>query len=125
MDRPRSLTGTEAGARCSGGWIAPDGAFYPAAYNKHLRVASELRSTGSGPKDAWNVDDPWLLVKCHGEVLFSIYLTQAQMDTVGDMLLATPASGYRSQLLASIRGLRELEEQPVRRVVSGTGPSMS
>jgi hypothetical protein len=101
-----------------GGWIAPRGTFYPAGYNEHIRVAKRLRATGDGPKDPWDVVDPWLLVKSHGEVLFSVYLTQAQIDTVGDMLMAAPDSGYRSRLLASLRSLHELEEQPFRRVVA-------
>jgi hypothetical protein len=117
-ERPRSLLAREAGARCLGGWIAPDGSFYPAAYGEHIRVAERLRATGAGPKDAWDVADPWLLVKSHGEVLFSIYLTQPQLDTVGDMLTAAPDSPYRDRLRESLRGLRELEEMPVRRVVA-------
>jgi hypothetical protein len=112
------MPGHEAGARCLGGWIAPTGAFYPAGYNEHIRVAEQLRATGSGPKDPWDVADPWLLVKSHGQMLFSVYLTQAQIDTVGDMLVAASDSGYRSRLLASLRGLHELEENPVRRVVA-------
>jgi len=101
-----------------GGWIAPNGAFYSAGYNEHIGVAERLRATGDGPKDPWDVADPWLLVKNHGQVLFSVYLTQAQVDTVGDMLIAAPASGYRSRLLASLRDLQELEEKPFRRVVT-------
>jgi hypothetical protein len=116
--RPQSVTGAEAGASCSGGWIAPDGRFYPAGYNQHLHVASALRATGCGPKDPWDVADVWLLVKSHGEVLFSIYLTQAQLDTLGDMLAAAPDCTYRSLLLASLRGLHDLEAHPVRRQVA-------
>jgi hypothetical protein len=101
-----------------GGWIAPNGAYYAAGYNEHIGVAEQLRATGDGPKDPWDVADPWLLVKSHGEVLFSVYLTQAQVDAVGDVLMAAPDSAYRSELLASLRGLHELEEKPFRRVVA-------
>jgi hypothetical protein len=115
------VSGADAGAARRGGWIAPDGRFYAAGYNEHLSVAAMLRATGSGPKDPWDVADPWLLVKCHGEVLYSVYLTQAQLDTLGDMLRAAPDGPYRSQLIASLRGLRELEERPERRRVVGCG----
>lgn len=104
-----------------GGWIAPDGRFYPAGHNEHIGIAAALRATGRGPKDPWDVADPWLKVKTHGEVLFSIYLTQAQLDTVGDMLIAAPDCPYRSLLLASLRGLHELEAQPFRRQVAVAG----
>jgi hypothetical protein len=113
------MTGTDAGAERRGGWIAPDGKFYPAGFNEHLRVAEMLRAAGGGPKDPWDVADPWLLVKSHGEVLFSVYLTQAQLDTLVDMLRAAPDCPYRSQLIASLRRLRELETAPVRRGVAG------
>lgn len=112
------MSAREAGAQCLGGWIAPDGRFYRADYNEHIRVAERLRATGSGPKDPWDVADPWLLVKSYGEVLFSVYLTQGQLDTVGDMLRAAPDTSYRSYLLASMRELRELETMPVRREVA-------
>lgn len=115
--RPASLAGQEAGRQRLGGWISPNGEFYPADHYEHLRVAQQLRATGDGPKDPWDVNDPWLMVKSHGEVLFSVYLTQAQVDTVGDMLLAAPNSTYRSLLLGSLRSLQELEHMSVRRVV--------
>lgn len=114
------MTGAQAGTSCSGGWIAPDGGFYPTRYNEHIRVAATLRTTGSGPKDPWDVNDPWLKVESDGEVLFSVYLTQGQLDTVGDMLRAAPDCPYRSRLLASLRGLHELEDKPFRRAVSGS-----
>src|SRR5690348_12730400 len=65
--RPEPVPGDEAGARCLGGWIAPNGAFYPAGYNEHIGVAEKLRATGDGPKDPWDVADPWLMVKNHGQ----------------------------------------------------------
>jgi hypothetical protein len=116
--RPRSVTSQEAGAGCFGGWIAPNGTFHPTGYSEHLRVAEGLRATGDGPKDPWDVADPWLMVRSSGEVVFSIYLTQAQLDTVGDMLRAAPDTPYRSQLLKSLRRLHELEAHPFRREVA-------
>jgi hypothetical protein len=118
--RPCPTSAAQAGASCSGGWIAPDGRFYATRYNEHIRIASALRATGSGPKDPWDVADPWLKVMSDGEVLFSVYLTQGQLDTVGDMLRAAPDCSYRSQLLESLRGLHELEDKPFRRAASGS-----
>jgi len=91
------------------GWIGPDGRFYPAPQFHHIRVAAELRATGGGPRDPWNMRDGWVMVRAHGEVLALPSPTQAQMDTLGDMLRAAPESLYRSNLLASLRELRDLE----------------
>jgi hypothetical protein len=37
------------------------------------------------------------------------FISQAQWDTLGDLLMAAPLGAYRSQLLGSMRQLRELE----------------
>jgi len=57
------------------------------------------------------MQDGWVIVKLHGEALaLPFLLTQAQVDALGDMLVAAPESGYRSNVLASPRRLRELEK---------------
>jgi hypothetical protein len=92
------------------GWIAPDGRFYRAPYLHHIRVAAELRGTGGGPTDPWDMRDGWAMVKVHGEALVLPHrVTQSQLDALGDMLIAAPESRYRSALLTSLRALHELE----------------
>ncbi|TMC11711.1 MAG: hypothetical protein E6J41_05165 [Chloroflexi bacterium] len=109
MSRPASLSGTEAGRRRTGGWIAPAGTFYSAQYLHHLRVAAELRATGDGPGDPWDMRDGWVMVRCHGEVIaLPDRVSQAQLDTLADMLLAAPDTPYRSELMASLRLLLEM-----------------
>lgn len=111
--RPRPLSGHEAGAGCHGGWIAPSGEFYAAPYLHHIRVGAELRATGGGPGDPWTMRDGWAMLRAHGEVVaLPGHLSQAQLDTLGDMLLAAPAGRWRSELLASLRQLREVELCP-------------
>ena len=110
MDRPPSLSGVIAGARCTGGWIAPNGKFYAAPRLYHLRIGAALRATGAGPTDPWDMNDGWVMVRAHGEVIARPdKLTQPQWDTLGDMLIAAPESGFRSYLLASLRTMREVE----------------
>jgi hypothetical protein len=102
-----------AGAARLSGWIAPDGRFYSAPYLHHIRVAYELRATGEGPTDPWDMRDGWVMVRANGEALvLPNKLTQPQLDTLADMLIAAPESPYRSALLASLRRLRELETCP-------------
>jgi hypothetical protein len=93
-----------------GGWISPDGRFYAAPWLHHIRVGAELRATGAGPTDPWDMRDGWVMVRAHGEVLVLPHLlTQPQLDALGDVLIAARESPYRSALLASLRRLRELE----------------
>lgn len=112
--RPRPLSGHEAGAQCFGGWLDASGRFYHAPYLHHVRVAAVLRATGDGPADPWDMArTSWAMVKAHGEVLaLPGRLTQPQLDTLADMLLAAPAGRWRSDLLASLRQLREVELCP-------------
>jgi hypothetical protein len=94
-----------------GGWIAPGGRFYPAPQFHHIRVAYELRATGDGPADPWNMRDGWCMVRASGEALvLPRRVTQPQLDTLADMLIAAPDGSYRSWLLSSLRRVRELEE---------------
>jgi hypothetical protein len=92
-----------------GGWIAPDGRFYRAPHRHHLRVAAELRATGGGPSDPWNIRDGWIMIRAHGELVCRPDLAQVQWDTLGDILQGAPDGDYRSNLLASLRMLHELE----------------
>jgi hypothetical protein len=113
--RPRPTPAAEAGAGQLAGWIALDGRFYPAPQYHHIRVAHELRATGDGPADPWDMRDGWVMVKAHGEVLvLPRRVTQPQLDTLADMLIAAPDGPYRSWLLASLRRVRELEMCPER-----------
>jgi hypothetical protein len=92
-----------------GGWIAPDGRFYPAPWLHHLRVAAELRATGAGPADPWLMRDGWVMVRATGEVIaLPGRAAQAQLDTLGDMLCAAPHGSYRSLLRESLRTLLEM-----------------
>lgn len=104
------MPGEAAGRNRMGGWIAPDGTFYPAQRFHHLRIGAELRGTGDGPSDPWDMRDGWLMVRAHGEVLvLPDRLTQAQLDTLGDMLTAAPDGGFRSYILEALRTLREVQ----------------
>jgi hypothetical protein len=107
--RPTAMPGPEAGAQRLGGWISPDGRFYACPESGHIRLARRLRETGGGPADPWLMRDGWVMVKAHGEVVSLPSMTQPQWDTLGDMLVAAPPTGWRSQLLDSLRELRELE----------------
>lgn len=110
MERPRPISGHDAGRGRVGGWIAPDGRFYPAPWLHHLRVSAALRATGDGPTEPWDMRDGWAMVRADGEVVVLPYqLTQPQLDTLGDMMMAAPASPYRSHIVASLRQLREVE----------------
>lgn len=53
------------------------------------------------------------MVRASGEALvLPRRLTQPQLDTLGDMLIAALASMYRTNLLDSLRLVRELETCP-------------
>ena len=108
--RPRAIPAAEAGAAGIGGWIAPGGQFYPAPHYQHIRVGHELRQTGVGPTEPWDMRDGWVMVRSCGEALALPYrVTQPQLDTLADALIAAPAGPYRSTLLASMRRLQDLE----------------
>lgn len=110
MSRPAALSGSDAGRQRLGGWIGPDGRFYAAPQYHHIRVGHELRASGGGPGDPWDMRDCWVMVRCDGEVVaLPDRVSQAQLDTLADALLAAPDGAYRSNLLASLRQLRELE----------------
>jgi hypothetical protein len=103
----------EAGRTGVGGWIAPDGRFFPAPQYQHIRVGCELRQTGGGPTEPWDMRDGWVMVRSDGEALALPHrVTQPQLDTLADALIAAPAGPYRSALLASLRRLQELEACP-------------
>ena len=111
--RPRPIPAAEAGQAGIGGWIAPDGEFYPAEKYQHIRVGVELRRTGGGPTEPWDMRDGWVMVRWCGEALaLPDRVTQPQVDTLADMLIAAPAGPYRSELLTSLRRLQELEISP-------------
>jgi hypothetical protein len=106
---PRPVSPAEAGARCLGGWIGPDGRFFVAAHWEHERVAARLRLMGSGPRDPWDVSDRWCLVKTSGQVLGALP-TQAQLDTVGELIQAAPFDcGYRAALREWLREVAGME----------------
>jgi hypothetical protein len=53
------------------------------------------------------------MVRASGEALaLPRRLTQSQLDTLRDMLIAAPAGMYRSNLLDSLRRVREMETCP-------------
>jgi hypothetical protein len=109
--RPRSVSGGQAGSERLAGWIAPDGKFYPAAWMHHLQVAEQLRATGLGPTEPWDMRDGWVMVRAHGEVVYLFGLTQAQWDTLGDLLHATASGPFRTNVITSLRQLRDLESR--------------
>jgi hypothetical protein len=118
--RPRSIPGAEAGRSGFGGWLAPDGRFFPAPQYQHIRVASELRQTGAGPTEPWDMRDGWVMVRADGETLALPHrVTQPQLDTLADALIAAPVGLYRSALLASLRRLQELEACPHEPIEEG------
>jgi hypothetical protein len=114
--RPRSISAAAAGADRRPGWIAPDGRFYAAERWTHVRMAAQLRATGDGPADPWTMADGWVLVRAHGEAVCLPGITQAQWDTLGDLLIAAPPGVYRRHLLESLRQLRDLEAHIVSEV---------
>jgi hypothetical protein len=108
--RPRSIPAAEAGRSGLGGWVAPGGQFYPAPQYQHIRVGHELRQTGDGPKEPWDMRDGWVMVRACGEALaLPDRISQPQLDTLADALISAPVGLYRSALLASLRRLLELE----------------
>jgi hypothetical protein len=111
--RPRAIPAAEAGQAGIGGWIAPAGAFYPASKYQHIRIALELRRAGGGPTEPWDMRDGWVMVRSTGEALaLPDRVSQPQLDTLADMLIAAPVGPYRSELLTSLRRLQELEICP-------------
>jgi hypothetical protein len=117
VTRPRSIPATEAGGAGTGGWIAPGGHFYPAAQYQHISVGHDLRQTGDGPTEPWDMRDGWVMVRADGEALaLPDRVTQPQLDMLADVLLAAPVGSYRSALLSSLRRLRELDMCPVRQL---------
>ena len=129
--RPLSIQAADAARAGTGGWIAPGGRFYAAAQYQHIRVGRELRRTGDGPTEPWDMRDGWVMVRADGEALaLPDRVTQPQLDMLADVLLAAPVGSYRSALLASLRRLQELDmcpSRPVRGAVdwlaqSGQGP---
>ena len=119
--RPRSIPAAEAGQAGIGGWIAPTGEFYPASKYQHIRVGLQLRRTGGGPTEPWDMRDGWVMVRWCGEALaLPDRVTQPQIDTLADMLIAAPVGPYRSELLTSLRRLQELEIRPSPSVREGT-----
>jgi hypothetical protein len=108
--RPRSIPAAEAGAAGLSGWIAPGGQFYAAPQYRHIRVGHELRQTGDGPTEPWDMRDGWVMVRADGEALaLPDRVTQPQLDMLADVLLAAPVGPYRSALLVSLRRLQELD----------------
>lgn len=104
------MGGSTAGTERMGGWLDSAGRLYPADAYEHLQVAAILRATGDGPKEPWDVADSWVCVKTSGQFLCSVrHVTQAQLDTLGDMIHAAPDSTYRTRLLDSLRELQALE----------------
>jgi len=54
--------------------------------------------------------DGWVMVRASGEALaLPDRVSQPQLDTLADALISAPVGLYRSALLASLRGLLELE----------------
>src|SRR5262249_36614050 len=91
----------------------------------------ELRRTGDGPTEPWDMRDGWVMVRADGEALaLPDRVTQGQLDMLADVLLAAPVGSYRSALLASLRRLQELDmgaSPPLQgavhwRAESGQGP---
>jgi hypothetical protein len=120
--RPRSIPAVEAGRAGIGGWIAPGGQFYPAPQYRHIRVGHELKQTGEGPTEPWDMRDGWVMVRADGEALaLPDRVTQPQLDMLADVLLAAPVGSYRSALLVSLRRLLEFDvcsSRPVRGAVN-------
>jgi hypothetical protein len=103
MNLPRSVPPAEAGAQCMGGWIGPDGRFWPAAYGEHIAVGVLLGRWADGPRLQGRVDlRGWVQVRADGEAVI-LSLTQAQRDALGDMLAAAPASTWRGHLARCLR----------------------
>lgn len=118
--RPPWIPAAEAGRAGLGGWIAPGGQFYPAPQYQHIAVGHELRQTGEGPTEPWDMRDGWVMVRSSGEALaLPDRVTQPQLDTLADALIAAPVGSYRSALLASLRRLQELGTCPSRSVREG------
>src|SRR5262245_60442259 len=108
---PWPISASEAGVDRRAGWLSPEGPFYPCARWKHISMAARLREAGAGPADPWRMTDGWIMVRENGEVVaLPGRVTQAQLDTLMDMLVAAPLdSGYRAWMLDSLRQLAELE----------------
>jgi hypothetical protein len=109
--RPTPLPPRDAGQKCMGGWVGPDGRFYHARHWHHDRVAEVLRETGGGPAAKWDITNPlgWFKVMSNGQVVARPDLVnQAQLDTLSDMLMASPEGGFRSRLLDFLRSVQLL-----------------
>ncbi len=88
----------KAELRLSGGWLAPNGKFYPCAYSEHLRIAQDLafihyKEKGDGAqrleKEGWAkfyADGTCLLPSSYLYAQDGEY-TKAQLDTLGDLLV--------------------------------------
>lgn len=87
----------EAELKISGGWLAPDGKFYPCGYMEHLseayRLALVLYNSDDGEKTL--EEKGWAKILDNGIIFLLKYVsfdrdakyTQAQINTLGDLLV--------------------------------------
>jgi hypothetical protein len=109
--RPTPVPPRIAGQQGLGGWVGPDGRFYHSPHWKHDAIAEALRATGNGPAAKWDIKRPlgWFKVASNGQVVARPDLVnQAQLDTLADMLMASPEGAFRSRLLEFLRSVQSL-----------------
>jgi hypothetical protein len=95
----------------NGGWVAPGGEYYPCGDREHISAAIRLGDQSGG---AGLEAKGWVHIYADGEFWVNMerqeQLTQAQMDVLGDILVASKAEGrerFRANFAKSLRRLQE------------------
>lgn len=109
----------EAKLKISGGWLAPDGKFYPCSYMEHLAEAYRLALVHYNSDDGEKTleEKGWAKILGDGVIFLLTYdrkgYTQAQINTLGDLLVLAKQEnreGYAKKISQELQIIADLEE---------------
>jgi hypothetical protein len=109
----------EAELKVSGGWLAPDGKFYPCGYMEHLgeayRLALVLHNDDDGEKTL--EEKGWAKILDTGITFLLTFerkgYTQAQINTLGDLLVLAKQEDeekFAENISRELQTIADLEE---------------
>ena len=107
----KQVAGLKAYPVRDGGWLSPNGDYYPSPHRNHDSITPLLAMAWYGIEGDRRIleERGWALVKHDGVVWFED-ITQAQVDALAMLLPTAPTSQYRSHLLMGIgRALAALD----------------
>lgn len=113
----------DKGLKVSGGWLSPEGNFYPCGYTEHLdmayRLAVSLFDSHDGEK--FLEDNGWAKVWYDGRIInFRNWelrddYTQAQINTLGDLLVLARQEENRESYVENLaKELSRIREKEIR-----------